>query len=582
MEAWFDRFPGRLEWELEQFAERNLDFRLDEEERRVNRRVLLRGAVAHAGDHLELEVLYPDLFPYIRPEVFAPGVQLDRHQNPFDHNLCLLDRSTRAWSPSNSGAWLVGERVPLLLNLVAVGGEELRLGEAPQGEPITAYFPPEPGTAVFVPAEALAVPDGERAGSGHLWFPPDSPPAVRVRGLIGELAVKGRRRKMQVRAKASGKLATRFGGERLSFRWVRVDRPPLDRSPQALLAAAESVEGGFGSPPWQRVAGGQVAVTGLVFREEVAQGDWQDAWLFAVKVRQPTTAAVHETAYCTRGERLTVEDLASRLPVRARLSQARIAIIGTGALGAPIALECARAQARELRLLDHDHVEVGNTVRWPYGLSTVSHLKVDVLAQMIVADYPFTEVTPVRHQLGGSALARQHRTESEFDMLEHLLDGAALAIDATAEIGLQQLTAALCDERQLPQLYVSATEGARGGIVARVIPGVTGCWQCLQLGLDEGSIQTPAHDDVATVQPRGCASRTFTGANFDLAPVVAQAVRAATATINMARQGDRGPDVFICSLPDDGLSAPYWLEAHLEQRADCPACSGVWCAAESG
>lgn len=573
MEAWFDRFPGRLEWELEQFVGRGLRFALDEDELRANGRILLRGAIGHADRRLELEVLYPDLFPYLRPEVFASGLELERHQNPFERNLCLLDRSTREWNPSESGAWLVAERVPKLLDLIAAGGEELKRGEIAQGEPISAYFPPEPGTVVFVPTEALQVDPAARAGSGRLSFSPRIPPAIHIRALLSELAVQGHGRKPRVAARAADSLRAKFAGPTVPMRWVRVERPPLDRSPQALLEAAEALKPGFGSPPWHSVAGGQIAVTGVVFREEVAQGRWEDAWLFAVKLRQEGPPGVREAAYVTRGERLTPSDLASRLPPRARLDQATLAIIGTGALGAPIALECARAQAAELRLLDHDQVEVGNTVRWPYGLSTVAHHKVDVLSDYIDADFAFTSVTVARQQIGASALARSHRTESEFDALARLLDGTDLVVDASAEIGIQQLISELADERGLAQIFVTATEGARGGVVARVIPEQTGCWFCLQLGIDDGTIPAPARDEAATVQPRGCSSRTFTGANFDLLPIVSQALRAITATVNFDDGQSRGPDVFVCSLPDDGLGAPTWVQGRIEPHARCPRCS---------
>lgn len=575
METWFDRFPGRLKWELDQFTEHGLAFERDEGEFRDNRRILLRGTIEHAGGRVELEVLYPDLFPYVRPEVYAPHLDLDRHQNPFEHNLCLLDRSTRAWNPSDTGAWLVRERVPLLLDLLAAGGDELARGEVAQGEPISSYYPPEAGTVVFVPEEAMHVAAEHRAGSGRLCFQPRLPASVRLRAMICELVVQGHRRKTRVVARAGEDLRKRFGGEHVSFRWVRIDRPPLDsRSAQALFAAAEEVRGGFGSPPWQTTTDGQIAVTGFVFSEEVAQGKFDDAWLFAVKVRHPTRGGIREAVYVTRGERLTADDLAARLPARARLDDATVAVVGAGALGAPIALELARAQVRELRLLDFDYVEAGNSVRWPNGISAVAYGKVDFIADRIDLDYPFTKVIPYRHRIGGSSLSRASRRETEFDLLTRFFDGVDLVVDASAEIGVQQIIAALADERQVPQVYASATEGVRGGVVARVIPAATGCWYCLQLALDDGTVDPPPRDESGTVQPRGCASPTFTGANFDLLPIVAQATRvvAVTVTEQDARQG---PDVFIGALSEDGLSAPTWRESSLDRHSLCSQCSAA-------
>src|ERR671936_164582 len=94
---WVQRFPGRLEWELDDFGRRGLhDFRLDEREI-ANGRVVLDGETTWKGETIPLRIVYPDLFPYFRPEVFAPGLKLGRHQNPFEGNLCLLEAPTRAW-----------------------------------------------------------------------------------------------------------------------------------------------------------------------------------------------------------------------------------------------------------------------------------------------------------------------------------------------------------------------------------------------------------------------------------------------------------------------------------------------------
>ena len=51
---------------------------------------MLEGAISYEGEEVELRVVYPDSFPFMRPEVFAPGLLLERHQNPVDRNLCLL------------------------------------------------------------------------------------------------------------------------------------------------------------------------------------------------------------------------------------------------------------------------------------------------------------------------------------------------------------------------------------------------------------------------------------------------------------------------------------------------------------
>ncbi|HEX3055045.1 MAG TPA: hypothetical protein VHP82_02770, partial [Gaiellaceae bacterium] len=185
-------------------------------------------------------------------------------------------------------------------------------------------------------------------------------------------------------------------------------------------------------------------------------------------------------------------------------------------------------------------------------------------------EYPFTKVVPFTQMIGGALQleGQAGARETDFEVLGRMFDGVDLVVDASAEVAVQQLVAQLADERGVPQLSVSATEGAQGGIVARVLPGATGCWLCLQQALYDADIPVPPHDEMGTVQPRGCGSRTFTGTAFDLLPIAAQAVRVAVRTL---LDGKSGADVFVCSLAGDS-GAPHWTAHELERRASCPGC----------
>lgn len=570
MRTWVERFPGRLEYELDEFARRGLHFELDARLLEEQSRVVLRGALPHEGEVVALEVSYPDLFPYLRPEVVAPERRLERHQNPFAGNLCLLDRSTRAWSPSDTAAWLVAERVPYLLSRLAAGGDELRAAEAPQGEPVSAYFAGVAGAVVLLPEEALALPEDAVAGSGRIACSVAEPPRLRLRGMVAELVEKTPKGRTRTLARADADLLSRFGGRTVAFRWVRLDGVPEENSAAAIFAAIDSVRPGFGSPPWQPAADGQLAVAAAVIQEEVQQGTFADAWIFAVRGRLPGGRV---SEYVVRSQRLTRHDLSARLPDAVRLGERTVALAGLGALGGELAIELAKAAVGELRGLDFDYVELGTIGRWPMGLSAVGHAKSDVLRARIALDYPFTRFEPFAHQLGGSASITTARSETELDVLDRFLDGADLLIDATAEIGVQQALAALAHERSLPQLYVSATEGARGGLIAHVRPGLTGCWLCLQWHLETGSIPLPAREEAATLQPRGCATLTFTGAGFDLLPVAAQAARVAAAALSDRSPQISGHGVFVCSFGDDRAEPPTWSSYPLAPHTSCPRCS---------
>lgn len=573
MASWWERFPERLEAELEDLTARDLDFELDEGLCRDAGRVLLRGSIRVGDRDIELEVLYPDLFPYLRPEVYAPELSLTRHQNPVSHNLCLLEGTTAAWRPEQTAAWLVAERVPLLLSLFEQGSEAMAEAEVPQAEPVSSYFRGVSGTVVLIPAEALSLDPVMRVGSGRLWFSPETPPRLALRALLGELVVRTGTRKTKLVARAADQLAKRFGASQIQMRWVRLDAAPDRFDAHGVLAAAEAVQPGFGRPPWQTVADGQIAVTGVVFPEEVRQGVEEDAWLFGVRIRRSSAGQLHEDAYLVRGDRFTLHDLGERIPKLAPLRDATIAQIGLGAVGAPLALELVRNQVGELRLLEHDHVEASQVVRWPMGLSAVGAPKLEAIARWSEQNYPFTRVERFQHRLGQTALERHGRSEDEADLVERLLDGASLVIDASAELGIQQLVSDFAHQRGLIQIYASATEGARGGQVALIAPGRGGCWYCWKRHALEGAIPLPPLDEAGTVQPRGCTSLTFTGASFDLLPVTLQAARVAATAVRPDEP--LGSTVFICGLPEDAISPPAWSTHPIPVHGECARCASL-------
>jgi molybdopterin/thiamine biosynthesis adenylyltransferase len=571
--TWLDLYPDRVAFEVAELAK--LGFEVDPVERRAHHRLVLRGQIDVGGRAVALVISYPDTFPFLRPDVFAPELRLERHFNPYHYNLCLLDRSSAAWRASDTGAWLIRERVPHLLALLEQGGDALRAGEAPQGEPISTYFPARPGTVVFVPAAASNIDPAERSGRFELALARGESAGPLVRALLKTVSVKAGRHG-RILAAADEPLERRFaGGPSLTGCWARLDRLPSKNTAEALVAAITAATPEATRPRFQSLGGGQVAVVGCVFSEEVGQGRFEDSWLFVVLHRRMTGAHSEQRGLVlVHGDRLSRDDLAARTPALRGLDDKRVAVLGLGGLGAPIAVDLARAGVGELALLDGDTVEVGNTVRWAFGLSAVGHRKTEALSSWIAAEHPYTRVHYWDGHLGIPARTTdlgEPRERSEIDILDELLTDVDLVIDATAELGVQQLIDTVAAEK--PRIFAWATEGAAGGVVARLYPGAA-CWMCLQHALDDGTVALPPADEQATVQPRGCASTTFTGAAFDLAPVSNQAVRVASATL--LGTSPREHDLSILSLRGPAgtpLAAPTWQSQPMEAHPRCVACA---------
>jgi ThiF family len=570
MRAWTEAFPDRLEYELAEFKRRGLHFELDEDHLAETGRVLLRGTLPRDGVALELQVAYPDSFPFMRPEVFAPGLRLERHQNPVEGNLCLLERSTLAWRVSDTAAWLVAERVPHLLALLAAGGDTLAAGEAPQGEPASSYFKTEAGAVVFLTEEMLHIPAKHTTGVLRMTTGAGEPPQPLLRACLSKLSVRDQRERKQVLAELAGPLKDRFAGKGLEGRWVRLERFPQGNLPRDLLAAAVAVNPALETPRWQRLAdGSDMSIIGVVVAEEVAQGVWEDAWLFVVGTRANRKAQMG--IYTAVGERLTTPDLLARLPATARLNERSAGVVGLGSLGAPVALELLRTQVGELRILDFDVVQVGNIVRWTHGLSAVGYRKTGVIGGWAASEFPFTNVNGFDLRIGGVPWPPQAQNGQlgEAEGLGRFLDGLDVVVDASGELGVQHLIATAAREQGVGQVFAWGTEGGWGGAVACLSPGsAKGCWICLQLAFADGSIALPPAAPHAPFQPRGCTDPTFAAAAFALTPIVAQA---AGCTARLLAGGGAGL-VHVCSLQSEQgeMPAPRWVTSEIRIHPDCP------------
>jgi hypothetical protein len=169
---WWERYPGRLEWELQHLETAGLPARIDEAARE-NGQIILDVGARLRGEQHTLRVVFPDFYPELRFEVFAPTLDLGRHQNPFEKNLCLLDRNTRAWSTQDSVAAFLTERAPKLLEQL---DDQLAMQEieVPQGEPITAYYCCQDGAVRKLSTRSCSLPRGTAHSAANKVAPSDS------------------------------------------------------------------------------------------------------------------------------------------------------------------------------------------------------------------------------------------------------------------------------------------------------------------------------------------------------------------------------------------------------------------------
>lgn len=565
LSPWWERWPGLLERELRELDRAGITYEIDDGAL-ARGFIRLRLKTTVGGERLSLIATYPDLFPYVRFEVRAPDLDLPRHQNPFTKGLCLIGRASENWEVNDTLADFITERLPLVIDTArSEDADEVAAREEHQGEPFSDYYTYDADSICIIDSSWKLDPGIK---SGELVIGLEMNPGLLLRGAVIEV----RDSHGATLARIEPTVAELYP-KRITGRWVRHAECIRENDPSAFLDTLASEHPHLAKLRGQVVSGGLLDVVAVIFPEELRWREEGDGWLFVARAEQGVGKGRKQIAYFARTGRAGRDDLATRVPELNILRDRVIAVVGSGGLGAPSAIELSRCGAHGLRTLDFDYFDPATGVRWPLGFPTAGLRKVSALEQFITRHYPYTKVVPFDHRIGG--IPETGEEASDLEELHRLLEGADLLYDATAEVGLHHLLSDLAAERGLPYVCVSTTPGAWGGRVLRIQPGRTeGCWVCLQYATTDGTIPPPPSDPSGNVQPRGCADPTFTGTGFDVAEVALNGVRLAVSTLADG-QSSAYPstewDVAIINFRDRSgrKIEPRWQTFKLRRHPSC-------------
>ncbi len=167
-----------------------------------------------------------------------------------------------------------------------------------------------------------------------------------------------------------------------------------------------------------------------------------------------------------------------------RLLEARVAVVGVGALGGASATALVRAGVRQLRLIDRDLAECSNLPR-----------------QLLLDEADVATGIP-KAVAAAAHLARiDHRAKLDprvadltADSCNELLSDVDLIVDGSDNFEARFLINEWCCTHQLPWIYGGAI-GAEGRVLA-ILPGVTACLRCLVP-------EPPAPGELPTCQTAG-------------------------------------------------------------------------------
>jgi hypothetical protein len=442
MKNWWEQFPGRLEYELEALARAGIEY---EQPLRNNETgvVSLTVKVRHKDQLLELRAEFPPFFPYARFEVFAPDLTLSRHQHPFSKNLCLLGRTSTNWNVSDTLADILTTQIPELLHAVAAPNRSSVEGiEEQQPEPFSYYYDYSANSIVYVDSDWLIDASIER-GRFQVEIESLSPFRAWVINVEDDKGNEIAKAKW-----SSGR------GRIIKGRWTRSDKEIRERSAGAILDAARALLPNLADPRWYSASlQDEIDIVGIIYPEETRWRTQSDGWLFVLRLqhkqaRNGFRRVGNYDTYLLRTGRAGASDVQSRAPELNNIQGKQVAIVGSGALGGPTAIECARCGVGGLSLMDSDFVEPGNSIRWPLGFSAAGYLKTAALEAFIKQNYPYVNVRPSSYRMGappslGGATPAQY---------EEFLGDADLIIDCTAEPGIHYPLSEFSRERSIPYL----------------------------------------------------------------------------------------------------------------------------------
>ncbi len=338
-------------------------------------------------------------------------------------------------------------------------------------------------------------------------------------------------------ASASGALSA--FDQRLSGFWVRGDAPDWHDGPGAVAAYIEGLvrsrhdltDADLGARP----------LLGLVSAGSSVDPTWQE-WLF---LRRTATG---EPAFGDV-EHVFEDSFSVRAPYAEQLADQRVAIVGCGSLGWPIAIGLARAGVRHFSLFDADRLRAGNLARLGAQLGQVRELKVEALAdalrQVASGVTVETRATFIGDFIGARALVQARPT---------------LIVDSAADEATPNEVNAAALSLGVPALYAWMTRGVRSARIFRVVPGKTPCYAC-----------------VANARPRSLVEETrsdahefiWIGANFNIDPIGAAGVRMAVRTLAQDPVDETNPDHLVLRV---GGPVPLPETLRFERDPNCQWC----------
>lgn len=150
------------------------------------------------------------------------------------------------------------------------------------------------------------------------------------------------------------------------------------------------------------------------------------------------------------------------------LSNKKISLLGSGALGSSIGDLLVKAGSGAVFIFDKDIMEVGNSIRHIAGIESFGLPKAGATALKLIQHNPFSDI-----RVGQDDLL------TSFEILESALVESDLTISTTADESVESAVNEVATRIGKTVYYARALRGGASGRIFRVIPGRDACRYCL-------------------------------------------------------------------------------------------------------
>jgi len=253
------------------------------------------------------------------------------------------------------------------------------------------------------------------------------------------------------------------------------------------------------------------------------------------------------------------------------LSGKTVAIVGLGTGGATCADELARCAVDRFRLVDFDRLEVHNIARHTCGLRDIGRFKTEAVADRI-------------HDVNPEAVVKMDEADivKTPGLLCDVVMDSDLVLVCTDNNTSRYAINEECLRKGTPAIYAGAYERAFGGMIMRVIPGQTPCYDCVVGAVQESLPELPTRRGTIAYSEIEDASEFKAEPGLSIDAHMIALIQAKMALLTLLRDTDSVLEDFPADLIFWGNRSEwifpeplYCKFAKTSFRTDCPTCQAI-------